>query len=197
MTSAFAWTRLNLGSKLSGSVAKLTGGSVTRLSDADINTDLNATPISRKHMDLLWLDPMHLQQCRQALQQGAQIGFPNGSAFADTAPVFRRMQEAFDRGQVSVADLDWAIAVDGIAADAEELGRRDPARAIGKYREALCSAPGCDLYLMSVGSCLAMVENPEQGVRYLERAAEINPVSERIASNLDNCQRYLRDKRGH
>lgn len=164
---------------------------MSALSETEIKADLNATPISRVRMDLLWLDPIHLQQCRQALQQGAEVGFP------PSRPVFRRMQEAFDRRQVSVADIDWAIAVDGIAADAVELGQRDPARAIGKYREALRSAPGCDLYLMSVGSCLAMTGQPEQGLRYLERAAEINPTDEQVENNLQDCRRYLRDRRGY
>lgn len=161
------------------------------LSETEISADLQATPISRVHMDLLWLDPMHLQQCRQALQQGAEVGFPA------TRPVFRRMQDAFDRRQLSVADLDWALAVDGIAAIAADLGQRDPSRAIGKYREALRSAPGCDLYLMSVGSCLAMTGQAEQGLRYFERAAEINPTDEQIDNNLQDCRRYLRDRRGY
>lgn len=163
---------------------------MTALSESEIRSDLDAPPISRVHMDLLWLD-QYLHQCRQALQQGAEVGFPPGR------PVYRRMQEAFDRHQVSIADLDWAIAVDSIAADAVDLGRRDPARAIGKYREALRAAPGCDLYLMSVGACLAMSGQPEQGLRYLERAAEINPLDEQIATNLSDCRRYLRDRRGY
>ena len=96
-----------------------------------------------------------------------------------------RPMGSFDAGSISHADAKWAVTVDAIAGVAVEASQRgDPRRAITYYGKALRLAPGCDLYLMSIGCCYANLGNATVGLRYLERAAEISPGRMRIRDNL-------------
>jgi len=53
--------------------------------------------------------------------------------------------------------------VDKYAAAAEAAGSSDKhAEAIALYKKALDHAPGCDLYLMSIGCCYANLETQER-----------------------------------
>ncbi len=158
---------------------------------AAVDKDLTEAPVSRARMDLLWLDPSQLEALREALRQGLEVGFPPASEFEENRPLFDRLQRSFDNGELGVADLDWALEVDAIALDAHLLSNERPLVAIKTYREALRSAPGCDLYLMSMGVLFAQLGLPEAGLRYLQRSAELNPTNQRILRNLAAVRSYL------
>lgn len=158
---------------------------------AEVEKDVTETPVSRARMDLLWLDPSQLEALRDALRQGFAVGFPAESEFLENRSLYDRLQRSLDNGELAVADLDWAIDVDAIAFDAQRLSDERPLDAIKTYREALRSAPGCDLYLMSIGVLFAQLGLPETGLGYLQRAAELNPTNQRISRNLAAVRSYL------
>lgn len=129
---------------------------------------LGAAPLDPARCRLLWRDP-------------ATLGL-----FA--APNTRTMVQVGNRvieAVFSPQDIEWARAVSEYAVKAEQAGRGDRHQeAIEFYKKALKLAPGCDLYLMSIGCCYANMGNVRRGLRYLERAYEISPNEERIKRNL-------------
>ena len=88
---------------------------------------------------------------------------------------------------------DWALRVDAIAGEAESAFRSgDVLVAIERYRDALQEAPGCDVYLMSMGTCYAELGALRDAVRYFERAAQISPQNAQIARNLAGARAALK-----
>ena len=141
---------------------------------------LRATPISRARMDLLWLDPPHLAALRR------QVGADGRVTLAIEDGTETRSHT------LTIADLDWAKRIEAIVDQgfaAGELGMYQDA--IGFYREALALAPGCDLFLMSIGSALAMLGDLDAGAAFLARALEISPTNARIRGNYDLLQAQL------
>lgn len=145
--------------------------------DADAEL-LEAPPISRKRTDLLWLDPPHLAQVGQALVQHEVV----------------RLQLGFGSRQheheITREDHAWAKEIEKVVDRAFETGREgDHLRSIEAYKEALRMAPGCDLFLMSVGVCYAFLGQKTKSLQFLERAASISPDNDRIRENLDKARR--------
>ena len=139
---------------------------------------IRATPISRARMDLLWLDPPHLAELEAPLAEHGRTTF--------------RMETSGGARDHSItqSDYEWAKSVEAVvdkAYAAGQAGLYDVA--IRCYKEALGLAPGCDLFLMSIGSCYAMLGNVGAGLSYLTRAAELDPDNGVISMN-------LRDVRG-
>jgi tetratricopeptide (TPR) repeat protein len=136
---------------------------------------LRATPIARKRMNLLWLDPPRLAQLERPLAQHRVITIVLGDS-----PAQQREHE------ITQEDFQWAKQVESIVDMGHAAGQGgDYGEAIRHYREALRMAPGCDLFLMSIGVCYAQLGDHARGLRYLERAAEISPDSDRIRDNLE------------
>lgn len=166
----------------------------TRMADieAGVQRDLSAAPISRARMDLLWLAPHIMQAFHQTLRAGQQISIMNRTGAQEDDLLYGRINEHFRRGEVGAADLEWAMRVDAIAEQAQMLGEGErPLDGIAKWREALAEAPGCDLYLMSMGAMFGALGMHAIAVRYLERAVQLNPQSPRIARNLAAARSYL------
>jgi tetratricopeptide (TPR) repeat protein len=139
--------------------------------------ELAAKPIPRNRMDLLWLDPQTFEII--AIAGGANVLTDDGAGGARAL-------------QCTPEDLKWAKEVHAIAAKAQSASERGDYRsAIQHYREALKSAPGCDLYLMSVGCGYARMGHTKIGIQYLERAAEISPDNARIRNNLVQARRAI------
>jgi tetratricopeptide (TPR) repeat protein len=87
--------------------------------------------------------------------------------------------------QFTEQDIEWARCVNEYAVKAEQSARAEQyQKAIDLYKDALRLAPGCDLYLMSIGCCYANNGDARRGLKYLERANEISPGEERIKRNL-------------
>jgi tetratricopeptide (TPR) repeat protein len=87
--------------------------------------------------------------------------------------------------QYTPEDVDWAKKVNVYALKAEKASRAGKRQeAIALYKDALRLAPGCDLFLMSIGCCYANMGEVARGLQYLERAHEISPGQERITRNL-------------
>jgi tetratricopeptide (TPR) repeat protein len=139
---------------------------------------LQAEPISRKRMDLLWLDPPHLAQVARLLAGREIVTVTVGSLPEDMR------DNAFSRD-----DLAWAQRIEKIVDKAFAAGQHgELGEAIRRYKQALLAAPGCDLFLMSVG--VAYFQSGEKGLalRYLERASEISPHNGRIRRNLEQVR---------
>jgi tetratricopeptide (TPR) repeat protein len=165
---------------------------MTYTDNREIAEDLQAAPVSRARMDLLWLDPETLSLLKAATESRTTryllvinkyilrirgLGVAGG--------LYESVLTGVIRGKIKSDDLKWALKVDEIAAEAEAASKAgDYGTAIDYYRTALRSAPGCDLYLMSIGSCYGLLGKNELAVRYLGRAAQINPTNPRIAQNL-------------
>ncbi|MCI0392606.1 MAG: hypothetical protein MOB07_28060 [Acidobacteria bacterium] len=133
---------------------------------------LTAEPILRDRMDLLWLDDGGLQVLRSGLGSGDGVFIP------DDEGGVRELR-------VSADDLEWAERVKAIAKKASAASaREDYPEAIKFYLEALKLAPGCDLYLMSIGCCYGNMGEVRKGHPWLQRAAEISPHNARIQRNL-------------
>jgi tetratricopeptide (TPR) repeat protein len=142
---------------------------------------LIAEPIPRKRMELLWMDGKELEVLRAIMAgmgnyaHGTNIG-PKGS--------FQKNMHDFTR-----EDVEWALCVDRIAAQAADASKRGNFEAaINHYEEALRMAPGADIYLMSIGACYANMNNPEMALPYLQRAHAISPSNQRILKNLRGLQ---------
>lgn len=134
---------------------------------------LTAAPIERSRMDLLWLDPPHLTEVEAAIEQQGVVTVVLG----DDSEM---REHSFTRD-----DLLWARQIEKIVDRAYTEGQSGRyAESLGFYQEALRAAPGCDLFLMSAGVCLARLGQPARGLRYLQRAAEISPGNNRIRENL-------------
>lgn len=127
---------------------------------------LRAAPLDRARRSLLWTDPSAIEMFSNAatiIQDGNRI-----------------IEVVF-----SPQDIEWARRVNEFTVKADQVGSANRHReAIDLYRNALKMAPGCDLYLMSIGCCYANMGNFHRGLRYLERADEISPGQERIQQNL-------------
>lgn len=140
-------------------------------------TFLEAEPISRKRMDLLWLDPPHLAQVGQALAEHETVDLQLG--FGPS-----RREHAITR-----EDYAWAKEIEKVVDRAYEAGQTgDYLRSIEAYKEALRMAPGCDLFLMSVGVAYAFLGQKTKSILFLERAAAISPNNDRIRENLEKAR---------
>jgi tetratricopeptide (TPR) repeat protein len=138
---------------------------------------IHAEPISRKRMDLLWLDPPRLAQLeRPILEHGViSVVIGDNTNLRDHA--------------VNLEDYQWARQVEKVVDKAFAASESDCYHdAIRYYKEALLLAPGCDLFLMSIGSCYACLGQKQKAIMYLERAAEISPGNTRIRENLKNAR---------
>ena len=151
---------------------------IERLNAAERQRDedalyLRATPLDPARRKLLWMDPATL----------GLFSTPNTLTLMQDG---NRLIEA----TFSEQDIEWARKVNQYAVKAEQAGRaNNHGEAIELYRGALTLAPGCDLYLMSIGCCYANMGDLRRGLRYLERASEISPGEERIRQNLLGVRR--------
>ena len=139
-------------------------------------THLSADPVSQARRMLLWLGPEELSVLKQAAetQERVDVAAADGGTSVQS---------------VSKTDIDWAIRVDKFAERASSASqRRQYKEAVSSYLAALGEAPGADIYLMSVGSCLAMLRDKRNALRFLRRAHEINPENQQISRNLRQCQ---------
>jgi tetratricopeptide (TPR) repeat protein len=94
--------------------------------------------------------------------------------------------------EYTLEDVEWATEVNVYAVKAEQAGRAgEHEQAVALYKDALNLAPGCDLYLMSIGCSYANMGELARGLRYLERADEISPGEERITRNLLGVRQAL------
>lgn len=147
-------------------------GIMKRLFGVRDDDALIAEPISRDRMDLLWLDDAGLQVLRSSL------GTSNVTVLPDDQGGVRKLR-------VSADDLEWADRVKIIAKKASAASARENyPEAIKFYSEALKLAPGCDLYLMSIGCCYGNMGQVRKGLPWVQRAAEISPQNARIQRNL-------------
>ena len=164
---------------------------------AKIAADLSCAPLPRKLMNLLWVGPEQLEILK-SVAKGAysnvkvvDLGSDDSTPGAD---ILKTIARQISEGQVSADDLDWALRVDAIAGEAESAFRSgDVLVAIERYRDALQEAPGCDVYLMSMGTCYAELGALGDAVRYFERAAQISPQNARIARNLAGARAALNE----
>ncbi len=145
----------------------------------DFSDELRAQPMARNRMDLLWLDGPRLEVI------GASIGTQNPVFVDDGAGGATQMN-------VTREDIEFAKELTTIVDKANAAGRlNNHGEAIRLYREALKRAPGCDMYLMSIGCSYANMGELKKGLAYLERAAEISPRNERINRNLAGVRKML------
>jgi len=165
---------------------------------SDIDAELRATPISRDRMDLFWLDRGVLRMMETVFDNrdkysnivGLSVDGPYG------VNPFESIVGRINAGAITADDIDWALSVDAIAAKAEDAGQAgNYVKAIDLYRQALRHAPGCDLFLMSMGSCYAGLDQLGAALRYMKRAAEINPKNPQIAGNLASCKAQIAARR--
>lgn len=139
---------------------------------------LEAGPIPRKRMDLLWMDPPRLAQLEQPLAQHGTVTVVIGDS--------SHLREH----EITLEDFQWAKRVESVVDEAFSAGQRgNREESIRHYKKALELAPGCDLFLMSIGANYAQLRQKAKAVRYLERAAQISPGNARIRDNLANAQR--------
>lgn len=149
----------------------------TATSDEDARL-LQAEPISRKRMDLLWLDPPRLAQLQQPLAQHKVtiVTMGDSSNLRDH--------------EITQEDFEWAKQIEQTVDKAFALGQRGNYReSIQYYKRALELAPGCDLFLMSIGASYAQLGQKEKAIQFLQRAAQISPGNSRIRDNLNNARR--------
>jgi tetratricopeptide (TPR) repeat protein len=138
---------------------------------------LQAKPISRKRMDLLWLDPPRLAQLEIPILEHKVISVVMGD------------KTSLREHNVDIEDYQWAKQIEKIvdkAFTASESGKYQDS--IRYYKQALELAPGCDLFLMSIGAGYANLRQKKKAIKYLERAAEISPGNTRIRENLNNVR---------
>lgn len=141
---------------------------------------LEAEPISRARMDLLWLDPPHLAQVEKAMGGDAVITVTMGG---DSS----QMRDH----DITREDIAWAKQIEKLVDIAFAAGERgDYRKSIEHYKKALALAPGCDLFLMSIGVGYAYMGEKAKALRYVERAAGISPDNSRIRDNLAQVRRF-------
>lgn len=139
---------------------------------------LQAEPISRKRMDLLWLDPPRLAQLEQPLAQHKVITITMGSTSSNVQDY-----------EVTQEDFEWAKQIERVVDKAYLAGQRGNYKeSIQHYKKALELAPGCDLFLMSIGTGYAQLGQKAKAIQYLERAAQISPGNSRIRDNLNKAR---------
>jgi tetratricopeptide (TPR) repeat protein len=91
--------------------------------------------------------------------------------------------------QITQEDFEWAKQIERIVDKAYAASEhKDFRESIHYYKEALRLAPGCDLFLMSIGAGYAMLGQKAKGLLYLERAAQISPDNNRIRNNLEQAR---------
>jgi tetratricopeptide (TPR) repeat protein len=135
---------------------------------------LQAVPVSRKRMDLLWLDSSNLSQTQQLVAQQGVVTVTMGD------------NSNFRNHEITQEDITWAKQIEPIVYKAFMAGqRKDYRESIRYYKKALDLAPGCDLFLMSIGSAYAWLGEKKKAITYLERAAGISPGNSRIRNNLN------------
>jgi len=142
--------------------------------------------LTRRQMDLLWLDRTELATLKASLgKPTAAVAGSNGHGGGG------------DRKEdITIRDIEWAERVMAVAEQAAAASQEDDyAKAIELYRQALQQAPDCDLYLMSIGACYANMGQPARGLPYLKRAAKINPNNARIQGNLASVRHMLEKHR--
>jgi HEAT repeat protein len=141
---------------------------------------LQATPISRHRMKLLWTKVL------PAPGRGMSVLDLSGAGISSVGDDY------------SEEDIQWARQMGTIIDQADAASRIGQFRkAIALYKSALRLAPGSDLILMSMGNTyvnqaretrdLSLVQT---GLRYLERAAELSPDHPRIQSNLQAARAF-------
>jgi tetratricopeptide (TPR) repeat protein len=149
---------------------------IMRAATPDLDIDdkyLKAEPISRKRMDLLWLDPPHLSQLAKPIAE-------HGKVIVELGDSSNQREHEYTQ-----EDYDWAKQIEAIVDVAHKNGQDgNHELSIFGYQKALESAPGCDLFLMSIGSSYAHLGQLGKAERYLERAAQISPGNARIKENL-------------
>ncbi len=92
--------------------------------------------------------------------------------------------------EITADDFQWAKQLERVVDSAFSAGQRgNHEESIRHYKNALEFAPGCDLFLMSIGASDAHLGEKERGILYLERAAQISPGNTRIRDNLANARR--------
>jgi len=161
--------------------------------DQEMALDLTAEPLPRWKLDLLWIGPELLQELRILAEMAAegQAAFQTIGDGEEEARVDRLARLVVSR-QITAADIDWAIALDGIAGEAQRLAAgEDRFGALTRYRAALRQAPGCDVYLLSIGVCLFHLGAPDDALKYLQRAHTIDPSNTRIRQNLESLREHL------
>ncbi len=171
---------------------------------SEINADLEGTPIAQDRMDLFWLDRGVLDTLKTVVEHSDRYNIDathvqaregSDAARASADELFESVKARVNAGVTSLADMDWALGIDPIAMRAEDAAKAgDYAGAILLYRQALRQAPGCDSFLMSLGSCYAGIGQLDTALRYMNRAAEINPRSHRIAQNLASLRKHMADE---
>jgi len=153
-------------------------GSTSTPNSVDDDSFLQAEPISRKRMDLLWLDPPRLAQLEQPLAQHKIIAVTMGDS--------SNLREH----EITQEDFEWAKHVEKIVDKAYTSGQRGNYKeSIQHYKKALELAPGCDLFLMSIGVSYFQLGEKEKAIQYLKRANMISPGNSRIRDNLNSAQR--------
>ncbi len=162
---------------------------------ARIAADLSAAPLSRKRMNLLWVGPVQLELFKtmaKGVYQTVAVETLASDEPTPAADLVKAIAQQISAGQVTAEDIAWAIRVDAVAGEAEEAFKRgDVLEAIERYRDALQDAPGCDVYLMSMGTCHAELGALRDAVRYYERATQISPRNVQIARNLAGAKAAL------
>jgi uncharacterized membrane protein YhaH (DUF805 family)/DNA-directed RNA polymerase subunit RPC12/RpoP len=139
---------------------------------------LQAVPIARKRMDLLWLDPTRLKQVQQRVEQHGVITVSMGNS------------SNISNHEITQEDVTWAKQIEKIVDIAFAAAQRNDHReAIRYYKKALELAPGCDLFLMSIGSSYAHLGQKKNALAYLERASTISPNNSRIRDNLNEVRK--------
>src|SRR5262245_56302823 len=78
-------------------------------------------------------------------------------------------------------------SVETFKAATEAFDKQDNDRAAALYRQVMEKAPNFDHVYRRLGSALALSGKTDEGVRYLERASEMNPSPE----NLSTLARFL------
>jgi tetratricopeptide (TPR) repeat protein len=139
---------------------------------------LESEPITKKRMDLLWINPPQLSELMQLVLKHGVITIELGDS--------SNLREH----DVTYDDVVWAKQIEPIIDKAFQASQRgEYKKSIRYYKEALTLAPGCDLYLMSIGSNYAHLGQKETALKYLERASEISPGNARIRNNLNEVKR--------
>lgn len=142
------------------------------------STFLQAEPIPRKRMDLLWLDPPRLAQLGAPLTQYKVITVTMGDS--------TNLRDH----EFTLEDFEWAKQIEQIVDKAFTAGQHGNFReSIQHYQKALKLAPGCDLFLMSIGVSYAQLGQKERAIRYLQRANQISPTNVRIVENLTKVKK--------
>lgn len=140
---------------------------------------LQATPISKKRMDLLWLGPSDLDRMEEALRQRESVTVTLGDA-----------SELRDH-DYTIEDVTWARKIAPFVGRGFAAGeRKEHEKAIKEFKSALKLAPGCDLFLMNIGVSCAYLGKKDLALRYLERAVKISPGNKRIRDNLEAVHRH-------